>query len=85
VGIGRPAAVEPAFPQLLLDENVKDEKAALPLIKVPPPWYAKFLPRNLIGAGAETVSSFLPSSFLLSGFFYRTFLLSASRYLLNLG
>ncbi|KAJ5387012.1 Aldolase-type TIM barrel [Penicillium cosmopolitanum] len=54
VGIGRPAAVEPAFPLLLLDESVKDEKAVLPLIKVPPPWYAKFLPRNLIGAGAET-------------------------------
>ncbi|KAJ5988503.1 Aldolase-type TIM barrel [Penicillium waksmanii] len=54
VGIGRPAAVEPAFPLLLLDEGVKDDKAGLPLIKVPPPWYMRFLPRNLIGAGAES-------------------------------
>jgi len=56
VGIGRPAAIEPAFPLLLLDEGVKDEKAVMPLSKVPVPWYAGFLPRNLIGAGAESVS-----------------------------
>ncbi|KAJ5590230.1 Aldolase-type TIM barrel [Penicillium hetheringtonii] len=54
VGIGRPAAIEPAFPLLLLDEGVKDEKAVMPLSKVPVPWYAGFLPRNLIGAGAES-------------------------------
>lgn len=56
VGIGRPAAIEPAFPLLLLDEGVKDEKAVMPLSKVPVPWYAGFLPKNLIGAGAESVS-----------------------------
>ncbi|KAJ5668929.1 hypothetical protein N7462_009999 [Penicillium macrosclerotiorum] len=54
VGIGRPAAIDPKLPLLLMDESVPDEKAALPLAKVPPPFYAKWLPRNLIGAGAET-------------------------------
>lgn len=57
VGMGRPAAIDPALPLLLLDEGVTDEKAALPLSKVPTPWFAKFLPRNLIGAGVESVSS----------------------------
>lgn len=56
VGIGRPAAIDPKFPLLLLDESVEDEKAALRLNKVPPPFYARWLPRNLIGAGAESVS-----------------------------
>ena len=56
VGIARPAAIDPKLPLLLLDESVPDEKAALPLSKVPPPFFAKFLPRNLIGAGAESVS-----------------------------
>lgn len=58
VGIGRPAAVDPKFPLLLLDESVSDEKAVLPLNKVPTPFYAKFMPRALIGAGAESVSPF---------------------------
>lgn len=69
VGIGRPAAIEPTLPVRLLDESVEDEKAGLPLIKVPTPWYAKFLPRNLVGAGAETVSFFaFPFSFYFSFF-----------------
>ncbi|KAJ5218393.1 Aldolase-type TIM barrel [Penicillium cinerascens] len=54
VGIGRPAAIDPKFPLLLLDESLDDEKAALPLEKVPTPFYARWLPRNLIGAGAES-------------------------------
>ncbi|KAJ5657930.1 uncharacterized protein N7484_001579 [Penicillium longicatenatum] len=54
VGIGRPAAIDPKLPLLLLDESVEDEKAALRLNKVPPPFYARWLPRNLIGAGAES-------------------------------
>lgn len=57
VGIGRPSAINPKFPLLLLDESLDDEKAALPLEKVPPPFFARWLPRNLIGAGAESVSS----------------------------
>lgn len=56
VGIGRPAAVNPKFPRLLLDEGVKDSEAQLPLNKAPVPWYTRFLPANLIGAGAESVS-----------------------------
>jgi hypothetical protein len=54
--MARPAAVDPKFPLLLLDESVPDERAVLPLEKAPVPWYAKWLPRNLIGAGAESVS-----------------------------
>lgn len=59
VGIGRPAAVDPKFPRLLLDESVEDERACLPLNKAPVPWYTRFLPAYLIGAGAESVSSLM--------------------------
>lgn len=59
IGLGRPAAVDPRFPLLLLDESISDERAVLPLNKVPPPFYASWLPRNLIGAGAESVSFLL--------------------------
>ncbi|KAJ5473575.1 hypothetical protein N7475_003141 [Penicillium sp. IBT 31633x] len=55
VGIGRPAAVDPKFPRLLLDESVAADEARMPLNKVPVPWYGRFLPANLIGAGAETI------------------------------
>jgi 2,4-dienoyl-CoA reductase-like NADH-dependent reductase (Old Yellow Enzyme family) len=58
VGIGRPSAVDPGFAGKLLDEGVSDEEAVLRLEKVPTPWYAAWLPRNLIGAGAESVSFF---------------------------
>lgn len=63
VGIARPAAVDPKFPLLLLDESVADDQAVLPLSNVPRPFYASFLPRHLIGAGAESVSFFLFESF----------------------
>jgi 2,4-dienoyl-CoA reductase-like NADH-dependent reductase (Old Yellow Enzyme family) len=56
IGIGRPAAVDPKFPRLLLDESVGDDKAQMPLNKAPVPWYTRFLPMHLIGAGAESVS-----------------------------
>jgi 2,4-dienoyl-CoA reductase-like NADH-dependent reductase (Old Yellow Enzyme family) len=57
VGIGRPAAVNPKFPQLLLDESVPDEEAQLVLAKAPLPGWAKFFPlKKALGAGAESVS-----------------------------
>lgn len=56
IGIGRPAAVNPKFPQLLLDESLSDEEAGLPLKKVGLPWYVRVLPIKAIGAGAESVS-----------------------------
>lgn len=56
IGIGRPAAVNPKFPQLLLDESLSDEEAGLPLKKVGLPWYVRILPIKAIGAGAESVS-----------------------------
>ncbi|KAF7595045.1 hypothetical protein BBP40_007448 [Aspergillus hancockii] len=54
VGIGRPAAIDPKFPQLLLDETVSDEKAQLLLNKVPAPFYTRLLPTKIIGAGLES-------------------------------
>lgn len=63
VGIGRPAAVNPKFPRLLLDESVSDQEAQMPLHKAPIPWYARFLPPHFIGAGAETVSLFVGGFF----------------------
>lgn len=68
VGIGRPAAVDPKFPRLLLDESVAADEARMPLNKVPVPWYGRFLPANLIGAGAETVG-FFQFLFLGGGWF----------------
>ena len=62
IGLGRPAAIDAKFPLLLLDESVPDEKAQLPLPKVPVPLIARFLPKNSIGAGLESVS--LTSLFL---------------------
>ncbi|KAJ5888761.1 Aldolase-type TIM barrel [Penicillium taxi] len=54
VGLARPAAVNPGFPHLLLDESVPDEEARLPLGLVPTPFLAKWLPKNLVGAGVES-------------------------------
>ncbi|KAJ5486447.1 hypothetical protein N7530_000747 [Penicillium desertorum] len=54
VGIGRPAAIDAKFPRLLLDEGVGDDEAQLLLNKAPVPWYTRFLPLHLIGAGAES-------------------------------
>ena len=59
IGIGRPAAVNAKFAQLLLDESTSDEEARLPLNRVKPPFVAKFLPAKSIGAGLESVS-FVP-------------------------
>lgn len=56
VGIARPAAINPSFPRLLLDESVADEDAQLPLKKVPPPFYARCVPGKAVGMGLETVS-----------------------------
>lgn len=56
VGIGRPAAIDPKFPLLLLDESVAEGDAGMPLNKAPVPWYTRFLPLHLVGAGAESVS-----------------------------
>jgi 2,4-dienoyl-CoA reductase-like NADH-dependent reductase (Old Yellow Enzyme family) len=61
VGIGRPAAIDPKFPLVLLDESVEEREAGMPLNKVPVPWFARFLPVHLIGAGAESVSCFFSS------------------------
>jgi 2,4-dienoyl-CoA reductase-like NADH-dependent reductase (Old Yellow Enzyme family) len=62
VGIGRPAAIDPKFPLLLLDESMAEGDAGMPLNKAPVPWYTRFLPLHLVGAGAESVSLFVSFS-----------------------
>ncbi|KAG2411741.1 hypothetical protein HFD88_009297 [Aspergillus terreus] len=54
VGIGRPAAVDPAFARLLLDESVAEEEARLVLNRVPVPWYTKLVPLRAVGGGLES-------------------------------
>ncbi|KAL4918134.1 hypothetical protein BDW62DRAFT_181891 [Aspergillus aurantiobrunneus] len=54
IGIGRPAAIDPGFPRLLLDESLGEEEAQLTLKRVGVPFWAKWIPLNAIGAGAES-------------------------------
>ncbi|GLA50458.1 hypothetical protein AnigIFM63604_006518 [Aspergillus niger] len=54
VGIGRPAAIEPKLPLVLMDESVPDEEAQLVLNRVPMPFLARFIPLRGIGAGLES-------------------------------
>ena len=56
IGIGRPAAIEPKLPLVLLDENVPDEEAQLVLNRVPMPFLARLLALKGVGAGLESVS-----------------------------
>ena len=69
IGIGRPSAVDPKLPLLMLDESVADEEAGLPLVNVPVPFYVKMLPARSVGGGLESVCFLL--SFLL---FFSSFL-----------
>ncbi|CBF70051.1 hypothetical protein AN6167.2 [Aspergillus nidulans FGSC A4] len=55
VGIGRPAAIDPHFPKLLLDESVQESEAQLHLNRIPVPFWAKWIPLAAIGAGAESI------------------------------
>ncbi|OOF92392.1 hypothetical protein ASPCADRAFT_8673 [Aspergillus carbonarius ITEM 5010] len=54
IGIGRPAAIEPKLPLVLLDENVPDEEAQLVLNRVPMPFLARLLALKGVGAGLES-------------------------------
>ncbi|BCS26389.1 NADH:flavin oxidoreductase/NADH oxidase family protein [Aspergillus puulaauensis] len=54
VGIGRPAAVDPAFPRLFLDEGLSEDEAQLKLNKVTLPFWAKWIPIVAVSAGAES-------------------------------
>lgn len=68
VGIGRPAAVDPAFPRLFLDEGLSEDEAQLKLNKVTLPFWAKWIPIVAISAGAESVCLLL--SFIFFIFFF---------------
>ncbi|RDW90485.1 NADH:flavin oxidoreductase/NADH oxidase family protein [Aspergillus mulundensis] len=54
VGIGRPAAIDPHFSKLLLDDSIEESEAQLKLNKIPLPFWAKMIPLAAIGAGAES-------------------------------
>ncbi|KAL4938185.1 hypothetical protein BDV06DRAFT_60960 [Aspergillus oleicola] len=54
VGIGRPAAIDPYFPQKLLDEGVSEEESSMRLKRVTLPFWARWIPLAAIGAGAES-------------------------------
>lgn len=56
IGLGRPAAINPRLPKVLLDETLSDQDASLPLRKVKEPWVVKMLGAKVVGAGVETVS-----------------------------
>lgn len=56
IGIGRPAAVDPAFARKLLDESVAEDEALMFLGKVKPPFLLSLLPIKAVGAGLESVS-----------------------------
>lgn len=55
IGIGRPAAICPDLPHLLLDENVSDDKASLILGTPHKPLLMRILPIRFLGAGLETM------------------------------
>ncbi|PYI08935.1 FMN binding oxidoreductase [Aspergillus sclerotiicarbonarius CBS 121057] len=54
VGIGRPAAINPKLPLVLLDESVPDEEAQLVLNRVPMPFLARLISLKGVGAGLES-------------------------------
>ncbi|PLB42451.1 FMN-linked oxidoreductase [Aspergillus candidus] len=54
IGIGRPSAVDPKLPLLMLDESVSDAEARLPLVNVPAPFYVRMLPARSVGGGLES-------------------------------
>ncbi|KAL2850223.1 FMN-linked oxidoreductase [Aspergillus pseudoustus] len=54
VGIARPAAVDPRFAALLLDEGTSDEDAQISLDRVKPGLLPRLLRSQILGAGAET-------------------------------
>ncbi|KAL4807376.1 hypothetical protein BDV18DRAFT_137551 [Aspergillus unguis] len=54
IGIGRPAAIDPAFPKTLLDESLDEKDAQMKLKKVGVPALVKWIPLTAVGAGVET-------------------------------
>ncbi|KAL2808815.1 hypothetical protein BJX63DRAFT_17169 [Aspergillus granulosus] len=54
IGIGRPAAIDPSFASLLLDDSLPEDEAQLVLKKVMVPFWAKWIPLSAVGAGWES-------------------------------
>ncbi|ORY19431.1 NADH:flavin oxidoreductase/NADH oxidase-like protein [Clohesyomyces aquaticus] len=56
IGLGRPAAAMPDFPKrLILNGQVKDEDAALPLTKIKGGWLIRHIPIKILGTGIDTM------------------------------
>ncbi|KAF2468052.1 NADH:flavin oxidoreductase/NADH oxidase-like protein [Lindgomyces ingoldianus] len=56
IGLARPAAVLPSFPKdMLLNEGVKDEDAAIDLTPVKGNWLIRMLPIKILGTGVDTM------------------------------
>ncbi|KAL4874627.1 hypothetical protein BJY04DRAFT_203562 [Aspergillus karnatakaensis] len=54
IGIGRPAAIDPNFAKLLLDESVDEEEAQMELKRVQVPFWINLIPLKTVGAGVES-------------------------------
>lgn len=66
IGLGRPAVLNPAAPaNTILSKEVADGNATLYTRTIHPPWFLQYLGLNMVGAGAETVSTCLSSYSLL--------------------
>ncbi|KAJ5987850.1 FMN-linked oxidoreductase [Penicillium waksmanii] len=60
VGIARPAAVNPRFAALLLDEGTRDEHAQISLDKVRPGWLPKLLRSQILGGRGRECEFYFP-------------------------
>ncbi|KAL4863751.1 hypothetical protein BDV12DRAFT_177187 [Aspergillus spectabilis] len=54
IGIGRPAAIDPNFARLLLDETLDREEAQMELRKIKTPFWVAWVPLRAVGAGVES-------------------------------
>ncbi|TID26743.1 Multifunctional tryptophan biosynthesis protein [Venturia nashicola] len=56
IGLGRPAAINPHFPQdVLLNKTVSEGQATMQLDPVPMDWLMSWVPIKVLGAGQETM------------------------------
>ncbi|KAF2970987.1 hypothetical protein GQX73_g2546 [Xylaria multiplex] len=66
IGLGRPAAMNPAIPKaLLLNQEVANSDATIAVHRVPPSWWVKKIGVKALGAGTEnTAVTFMAKSLL---------------------
>ncbi|KAJ5556576.1 hypothetical protein N7494_000491 [Penicillium frequentans] len=59
VGMGRPAIINNHLPLTFFNDKATEDEASVPLGNAPRPFYAALLPKNIAGAGAESVGDIL--------------------------